>query len=142
VNVGPFISSGCSRNEGFHSFWRGRVYYFTHREKNFMLVINGDNFESEVMRSEQPVVMDLWGPKCSPCLALMPYVEALAEEYAGRIKFAKLNVMENRRLAITLKVMGVPTFLFYMRGEQKERITGDHVTREAIRAAMERLLSQ
>jgi thioredoxin 1 len=107
----------------------------------FMVVINADNFESEVVKSEQPVVMDLWGPKCGPCLALMPDVEVLAEEYGGRIKFGKLNVMENRRLAISLKVMGVPTFLFYKGGEQKERITGDQVTKEAIRAGAERLLS-
>jgi thioredoxin 1 len=112
------------------------------REKNFMLVIHADNFESEVVQSEQPVVLDLWGPKCAPCLALMPHVEALAEEYAGKIRFGKLNVMENRRLAITLQVMGVPTFLFYMRGEQKERITGGAVTIEAIRAGAERLLSE
>jgi len=107
-----------------------------------VVIINADNFESEVLKSEQPVVVDLWGPKCGPCLALMPDVEALAGEYTGKIKFAKLNVMENRRLCITLKVMGVPTFLFYTKGEQKERISGDQVTLEAIRIGAERLLSQ
>lgn len=106
-----------------------------------MLIINADNFEAEVTKSEQPVVVDLWGPRCGPCLALMPDVEVLAVEYAEKIKFVKLNVMENRRLAITLKVMGVPTFLFYKGGEQKERITGDRVTLEAIRAGAKRLLS-
>jgi thioredoxin 1 len=106
-----------------------------------MLVINADNFDAEVTQSGQAVVVDLWGPKCGPCLALMPEVEALAGEYAGKIKFGKLNVMENRRLAISLKVMGVPTFLFYKGGEQRERITGDSVTIEAIRAGAERLLS-
>ena len=105
-----------------------------------MLVINADNFEAEVTKSEQPVVVDLWGPKCGPCLALMPDVEALSGQYAGKVKFGKLNVMENRRLAIALKVMGVPTFLFYAKGEQKERITGDNVTIEAIRSAVERIL--
>ena len=105
-----------------------------------MVIINADNFETEVTKSEQPVVVDLWGPKCGPCLALMPDVEALAEKYTGKIKFAKLNVMENRRLCITLKMMGIPTFLFYMKGEQKERITGNQVTLEAIRAGAERLL--
>jgi len=107
-----------------------------------MLIINGDNFEAEVIQSELPVVVDLWGPKCGPCLALMPHLEALAEEYEGKIKFGKLNVMENRRLAISLQVMGVPTFLFYGRGKQKERITGGDATIEAIRAGAERLLSQ
>ena len=106
-----------------------------------MLVIDANNFDAEVVQSSQPMVVDLWGPKCGPCLALMPDVEALAGEYAGRVKFGKLNVMENRRLAIALKVMGVPTFLFYKGGEQKERITGDDVTIEAVRAGAERLLS-
>lgn len=106
-----------------------------------MLVIHADNFESEVLQSELPVVVDLWGPKCAPCLALMPHVEALAEEYAGRIRFAKLNVMENRPLVVTLRVLGVPTFLFYRKGEQRERISGAAVTLEAIRAGAERLLS-
>ena len=107
-----------------------------------MVIINADNFESEVLKSEQPVVVDLWGPKCGPCLALMPDVEALAGEYTGKIKFAKLNVMENRRLCISLKVLGVPTFLFYRNGEQKERISGEQVTLEAIRTGTEKLLSQ
>jgi thioredoxin 1 len=106
-----------------------------------MLVIDKENFESEVIDSEQPVIVDLWGPQCGPCLALMPDVEALAEEYSRKVKFGKVNVMENRRLAIALKVMGVPTFLFYSKGERKETITGDDVTIEAIRAGAERLLS-
>jgi thioredoxin 1 len=111
------------------------------KEKNIMQIVNSENFESEVTKSEQPVVVDLWGPKCGPCLALMPDVEKLSEEYAGKVKFAKLNVMENRRLVVTLKVMGVPTFLFYKGGEQKDRITGDQATVEAIRAGADRLLA-
>jgi thioredoxin 1 len=107
-----------------------------------MLIIDKENFETEVMGSEQPVVLDFWGPKCGPCLALLPDVETLAEEYGRNVKFCKLNVMENRRLCITLKVMGVPTFLFYLKGERKESITGDDVTIEAIRAGVERLLVQ
>lgn len=107
-----------------------------------MLIIDADNFEAEITKSEQPIVIDLWGPNCGPCLALMPGVEALAKEYSGKIKFGKLNVMENRRLAITLKVMGVPTFLFYKGGEQKERITGDQVNLKAIRTGARRLISE
>ncbi len=106
-----------------------------------MLVFDKDNFEAEVANSEQPVVVDLWGPKCGPCLALMPEVEALAEEYGQKVRFGKVNVMENRRLAIALKVMSVPTFLFYLKGERKETITGDEVSIEAIRAGAERLLT-
>ncbi|MCD6182726.1 MAG: thioredoxin family protein, partial [Thermovirga sp.] len=67
-------------------------------------------------------------------------VEELAKEYEGKIKFCKLNVAENRRLVISLRVMGVPTFLFYKGGELKDRITGGEVTPEAIRERAEKLL--
>jgi thioredoxin 1 len=106
-----------------------------------MLDINKDNFEAEVLQSEQPVVIDLWGPKCSACLALMPDVEALAEEYAEKVKFGKINCMENRRLVVTLRVVGLPAFLFWSGGEQKEKITGEDVTVEDIRGGVERLIS-
>lgn len=105
-----------------------------------MIEVNKDNFESEVLQSELPVVVDLWGPKCGPCLALMPQVEELASQYEGKVKFCKLNATENRRLAINLKVMGVPTFLFYKGGELKDRITGSEVTIEAIKERVEKLL--
>lgn len=105
-----------------------------------MIEVNKDNFESEVLQSELPVVVDLWGPKCGPCLALMPQVEELASQYEGKVKFCELNVAENRRLAISLKVMGVPTFLFYQGGELKDRITGNEVTIEAIKERVEKIL--
>ena len=105
-----------------------------------MIEVNKDNFEEEVLKSDLPVVVDLWSPKCGPCLALMPQVEELAKEYEGKIKFCKLNVAENRRLVISLRVMGVPTFLFYKGGELKDRITGGEVTPEAIRERAEKLL--
>jgi thioredoxin 1 len=106
-----------------------------------MLIINAENFKAEITNIEQPIIIDLWGPSCVPCLALMPDVETLAKEYSGKIRFGKINVAENRRLCIELKVMGVPTFLFYKGGEQQERLTGDQVNIEAIRAGAQRLLS-
>ena len=105
-----------------------------------MTEVNKDNFEAEVVQSDIPAVVDLWGPKCGPCLALMPQVEELGATYEGRVKFCKLNVAENRRLCATLRVMGVPTFLFYKNGEQTARITGDEVTIDAIREHAEKLL--
>ena len=105
-----------------------------------MIVVNKENFEEEVVKSGIPAVVDMWGPQCGPCLALMPQVEELAASYEGRVKFCKLNVAENRRLCATLRVMGVPTFLFYKGGEQSSRISGDEVTLEAIRENTEHLL--
>lgn len=108
------------------------VVVFMKEVKN-MQEVNKENFDEEVLKAETPVVVDLWGPKCGPCLALMPQVEELAASYDGKIKFCKLNVAENRRLCATLRVMGVPTFLFYKGGEQVSRITGDEVTINAIK---------
>jgi thioredoxin 1 len=102
--------------------------------------VNKDNFEDEIVKSQLPAVVDLWGPKCGPCLALMPKVEELASGYDGKLKFGKLNVAENRRLCATLRVMGVPTFLFYKGGEIKSRLSGDDVTIESIRENAEGLL--
>lgn len=105
-----------------------------------MLEIDKDNFESEVTGSATPVVLDFWGPQCGPCLALMPDVEKLAESYGGKLKICKVNVAGNRRLCISLKVMSVPTFLFFKGGECVDRLAGDDVSLEAIKAKADQLL--
>ena len=105
-----------------------------------MLEIDKDNFESEVTGSATPVVLDFWGPQCGPCLALMPDVEKLAESYGGKLKICKVNVAGNRRLCISLKVMSVPTFLFFKGGECVDRLAGDEVSLEAIKAKADQLL--
>ena len=105
-----------------------------------MLEIDKDNFESEVTGSGVPVVLDFWGPQCGPCLALMPDVEKLAESYGDKLKICKVNVAGNRRLCIGLKVMSVPTFLFYKGGECVDRLAGDEVSLEAIKAKADQLL--
>ena len=105
-----------------------------------MLPVNKDDFEANVLQNAKPVVVDMWGPACGPCLALMPQVEELAASYGDKVEFFKLNVAENRRLCATLRVMGVPTFLFYKGGEQISRITGDEVTLNAIKENTDKLL--
>lgn len=98
-----------------------------------MIEITADNYEKEVTESALPVVLDFWGPQCGPCLALMPEVEKLAAAFEGKIKFCKVNVQGNRRLCISLKVMGVPSFLFIKNGEVGSRITGEEANIETIR---------
>ena len=89
-----------------------------------LLEITKDNYEEEVVKSELPVLLDFWGPKCVPCMGLMPTVEELAEKYAGKIKICKLNTAENRRMAIQCKVMSLPTFQFYKNGEVVDQLQG------------------
>lgn len=106
-----------------------------------MLEIDKDNYEAEVTQSAEPVVLDFWGPQCGPCLALMPDVEKLSENYAGKAKFCKVNVAGNRRMCISLKVMSVPTFLFIKNGEVLDRLTGDEVSIESIQAKADALIA-
>lgn len=90
-----------------------------------LLVLTKDNFEEEVLKSEKPVLVDFWGPKCEPCLALMPDVEALEQKYGDSVKFCKINTAEERRLAIGQKVLGLPTIAFYKGGEKVDQLTKD-----------------
>lgn len=84
-----------------------------------------ENFDQEVLNSDLPVLVDFWGPKCVPCLGLMPVVEELAAKYAGRVKFCKVNTAENRRLAIQVRVMSLPAFQFYKAGALAAELQGD-----------------
>jgi thioredoxin 1 len=102
--------------------------------------VNRDNFEAEVLESKEPVLVDFWGPQCKPCLALMPAVEALEEEFEGKLKVTKLNAAENRMQCAKVRVLGLPTFLFYKDGEEVNRLTGDQVTVEKIKRAIDKLL--
>ena len=85
-------------------------------------------------------MVDFWGPQCRPCLALMPTVEQLEKKYAGKIKVAKVNAAQNRMLCAKLRVMGLPTYLFYKEGIETNRLVGENITKddlvEAIKAVI------
>lgn len=89
-----------------------------------MLELNKENFEQEVLAETGLVLVDFWSPKCDPCMELLPHVEELAARYP-EVKFAKLNILENRRLAIGQKVMGLPTILVYKNGERAAELSKD-----------------
>lgn len=97
-----------------------------------MIEVNKNNFETEVLLADQPVVVDFWGPSCQPCLNLMPDVEVLAETYSEKVKVVKLNSVENRRVCINHRVMGLPSFLLFKEGKEINRISGGDITREDI----------
>ena len=99
--------------------------------------VNRDNFDPEVLQSEEPVLVDFWGPQCKPCLALMPAVEELEKDYAGRLKVAKLNATENRMLCAKLRVLSLPTYLFYKDGIEINRLVGDNITEGDLKEAID-----
>lgn len=106
-----------------------------------MVIVDKETFEQEVEKYDGAAIVDIWGPQCGPCLALMPSVEKLSEEYEGKIKFCKLNAAENRRLCMRLKVMALPTILFYKNGKNVKRLSSNDVSLEAIKAEADKLLA-
>jgi len=83
-----------------------------------LLAVDKENFEAEVLQHQGIVVVDFWSQKCEPCKAIMPEVEELATKYESKAKFCKLDTGGNRRLAISQKVLGLPTIVFYKDGEK------------------------
>lgn len=74
-------------------------------------------FDVDVVKSDLPVLVDFWAPWCGPCRMIAPILDALAEEYAGRVKIVKINVDENSEAAATFGVRGIPALLLFKNGE-------------------------
>lgn len=79
---------------------------------------------TETIQNHPLVVVDCWAPWCGPCYMVAPVVEELAKDYAGRILFGKLNIDENRRVAMQYQVMSIPTLLVFKDGKLVDRIVG------------------
>ncbi|MFA6720607.1 MAG: thioredoxin [Candidatus Cloacimonadaceae bacterium] len=89
-----------------------------------MLEITSANFETEVMQSELPVLVDFWAPWCGPCKALGPTVEKIAAETEGKVKVAKCNIDNARDIATRLSIMSIPTLMVFHKGQVAEQVIG------------------
>lgn len=89
-----------------------------------IIVLDEENFDREVIESNIPVMIDFWAEWCGPCQAVMPIINELALEFEGVVKIAKLNVDENRSIAMRYRVMSIPTVLFFKDGEEAKREVG------------------
>jgi thioredoxin 1 len=78
--------------------------------------ITSDNFDSEVLQSEQPVLMDFWAEWCGPCKMIAPILDQIADEYKGRLQIAKLDVEENQAIAMKYGVRSIPTLMLFKGG--------------------------
>ncbi len=98
---------------------------------NHTLVFTDQNFEQEVLKSDQPVLVDFWATWCAPCRMMAPTVEGIADEYAGRAKVGKLNVDENLNVTGRYSIRGIPTLILFKNGQVAEQSVGA-VAKDAI----------
>jgi thioredoxin 1 len=89
-----------------------------------VLHLNDSNFNSEVINSKEPVLVDFWASWCAPCKRIAPVIEDVSNEYSGRVKFAKLNVEEGSGTASNFGVMSIPTLMLFKNGKIISQIVG------------------
>ena len=104
---------------------------------NGILEVTDANFDQDVLKSEQPVLVDFWAAWCGPCRALAPIVDELAKDYSGRIKVGKMDVDNNQATPMRYGVRGIPTLLVFKGGQVKEQIVG-YVPKETIQKAVDK----
>ncbi len=104
---------------------------------HFANEITDTNFETDVLGSDKPVLVDFWAEWCGPCRMIAPTVEAVAEEFQGKAGVFKMNVDENMNVPQQYGIRGIPTLILFKGGQEQERIVGA-VTREAITRVIEK----
>lgn len=87
--------------------------------------VNDQNFDTEVLQSGTPVLVDFWAPWCGPCRAVAPTVDAIATEFSGRLKVTKINTDEAGEVAMKYGVTSIPTLMVFKGGQVVERVLGN-----------------
>ena len=89
-----------------------------------VVTITDANFESEVTKSESPVLVDFWAEWCGPCKLIAPLLDEIADEKVGKVKIAKVNVDHNQALSTRFAIRFIPTLILFKGGEVKEQLVG------------------
>ncbi|HNU86363.1 MAG TPA: thioredoxin [Syntrophales bacterium] len=101
--------------------------------------VSETTFDAEVLKSSQPALVDFWAPWCGPCRAIAPVLDELAEEYKGKVRVAKINVDENRKLAGDHGIQSIPTMLLFKDGKVVDKVIG-LVPKDRLKALMDKVL--
>lgn len=107
---------------------------------NGIVELTDESFDRDVLKSEQPVMVDFWAAWCGPCKALAPIVEEVATAYNGKVKVAKMDVDRNVATPQRYGVRGIPTLLIFKGGKVQEQIVG-YVPKETIQKALDKHVS-
>ncbi len=89
-----------------------------------LMEFTDSNFESEVLKSDKPCLVDFWAEWCGPCRMVVPVVEEIAKDYTGKLKVGKLNVDDNSQTAAQYGIMSIPSLLFFKGGKVVDQIIG------------------
>ena len=107
-----------------------------------VIEVNGsEDFEREVIKSELPVIVDFWAEWCMPCRMVAPIFKELAKEYAGKMKFVKVNVDHNQDLALRYGIQSIPTLMVFNNGRIVERVIGA-MPKPALKKVIDDVLSR
>lgn len=106
-----------------------------------MQEVNAANFDAEVIKSNLPVLVDFWAPWCGPCKMVAPVVEAVSNDYKGKLKVVKLNTDDSPQVAAQYQIMGIPTLMFFYGGKMVDRITG-YLAKDALSKKVNEVLAK
>ena len=101
--------------------------------------VSDGTFETEVLNSDVPTVVDFWAEWCGPCKALTPKIDQIAKEFSGRVKVLKMNVDDNTKTPARFGIRGIPTLIIFVDGESVEQVVGDQ-SLENLRVLFEKVL--
>ena len=105
-----------------------------------MFELDKNNFETEILQSEEAVLVDFYGNGCVPCEALKPHILKLEETYGNQLRFTALNTSNARRLSISQRILGLPVIAIYKGGEKVEELIKDEATPEAVEAMIQKYI--